>query len=274
MKLPIEADGSLQNPAPDPTGKRICFTRFRNRYNGGRSDIGIYDLEKQTTHFIALAGEANVSQPGSCWNERGLIFSSDGYGGPDRACCWDGKDVHVLYKPTNAQTWEPSLGPDFYVAERHNASGGGNGVIVGAHFANLDDIKEITEPDRDCRQPCVSPDGKLVLFQEHIDGSPDDDESGSWHLLLHDLGSGNETTLPSGTDATFSHDGKRVVFSAEDGRLRVLTIATRIVMPVRVETPYSGAPSFSRDDKKIYYEGGRKGDDGGPPSAIYVTDAP
>jgi hypothetical protein len=61
MKLAINASGSLQNPAF--RGDQLCFTRFHNRYNSGRSDIGIFDLKTGITDFLGFGGEANVSQP-------------------------------------------------------------------------------------------------------------------------------------------------------------------------------------------------------------------
>jgi TolB protein len=263
-KLPIKLSGSLQNPAFSPDGSKLSFTRFRDAYNSGRSDIGFLDLSTGETHVIAMGGEANVSQPGSCWTDRGIIFSSDAFG-PDRACLWDGSKVSVLFHDMEAQTWEPSQCAEFYVAERHNHGGGGKGQIIRSTFADLKTIEPITSPSEDCRQPCLSRDGTQMVYQR---------KDADWTLILRDLASGRERDVVSGTDATFSYDGKRLVFSDADGRLAVIELATGIEKHVATVTPYSGAPSFAPGDQFVAYEGGPDSDDGGRPSAIYIARAP
>jgi TolB protein len=261
MKLAIPIRGSLQNPAFSPDGKQISLTCWHRCYNGGQADVFTFNLATQQIAKIPVAGEANVSQPGSCWNSRGIIFSTDKWG-PDSAASWDGIVVRRLFAQGSDQTWEPSWGPDFYVAERHR-DGGGPGQIIAASLNHLDTIEELTDAGRDCRQPCVSPDGASIVFQEQMD---------DWTLILLDLASKHERKLVAGTDATFSRDGKRIVFSNNDGRLQVIDVRTGSVKNVYTETPYSGAPSFSPDDKQIAYEGGPSGDDGGPPTSIYLTE--
>jgi TolB protein len=264
-KIPIQVPGSLQNPAFSPDGTKLSFTRWSKRYNAGNASIYSFDFATGKTTQIPIEGEANVSQPGSCWNRRGIIFSSDGYEPEgDRACYWDGQRVHVLHSQEDYQTWEPSWGPEFYVAERHH-KGHGPGQIVFAHLNGLAEIKELTGPERDCRQPCVSPDGKHVVFQERV-------RKDEWRLVLQSLdGSAQERVLTNGTDATFSPDGAEIVFSNESGSLAILHLPSGAATPLKVMTPYSGAPSFSPDGKFIAYEGGPSGDDDGPPSAIFIA---
>jgi len=270
MKLSIPLRGSLQNPAPSPDGVSISLTRWRGKYNSGRADVFTYNLATHAVTMLPVSGEANVSQPGSCWNERGIIFSTDHWG-PDCAAYWDGAALHRLFDSGDDQTWEPSWGNDFYVAERH-IGGEGPGQIIKASLVEqlMSDIDELTHPQDDCRQPCVSPDSSMVIYQQRIDGD-------IWKLVLLDLNNRKRSVLPNGTDATFSHDSKRVVFSNNAGKLLVYDLVKKTLSPVTVETRYSGAPSFSRDDKQIFYEGASgngAGDDGGPPTSIYVTDAP
>jgi TolB protein len=274
------ATGSLQNPAFAPDGTRLAFTRWHKAYNDGRASIGVYSFLDGTTSWINAAGEANVSQPGSCWGPHGIIFSSDGDDGPDVAHCWDGSRVKRLYVPENQhdQTWEPSWGPNFFVAERHckdspraSAAEGREtkGHIIRQWLEN-GRVEHLTAHERDCRQPNVSRDGRWMIFQENVRGD-------DWRLVIRDLNGSEETVLTDlgleATDATFSSDGRKIVCS-HDGQIVVYDRTTRKKLPVKVETKYSGAPSFSPDDKFIAYEGGPSGDDGDPPSAIYIVPAP
>jgi Tol biopolymer transport system component len=64
------------------------------------------------------------------------------------------------------------------------------------------------------------------------------------------------------------------LFSDENGRLTVLDLVTGTRHKVNVATKYSGAPSFAPGDAWIAYEGGPSGEDGGTPTAIYLTKSP
>jgi len=71
-------------------------------------------------------------------------------------------------------------------------------------------LVDLTGPDQDCRQPNWSPDGKWIIYQEHL--------RRSWALCLYDVGAKTHRKLDipgEGTDATFSPDSKFVLYSGE-----------------------------------------------------------
>jgi TolB protein len=275
------ATGSLQNPAFSPDGTRLSFTRWAKGYNDGKASIGFYSFADGNTTWIKAAGDCCVSQPGSCWGPHGIIFSSEGEAdGPDGVHSWDGSTVKRLFVPENKhdQTWEPSWGTNFFVAERHckdspraSADEGREtkGHIIRQWLTN-GKVEHLTAHERDCRQPNVSRDGRWMIFQEGVGGE-------DWRLVIRDLNGNEETVLTDlgleATDASFSSDGRKVICSLDE-RVVVYDRATRKKLQVKVETKYSGAASFSPDDRFIAYEGGPDGDDGGPPSAIYIVPAP
>ena len=63
-RLDIPLEGSLQNPAFSPDGKSIVFTRFRDGYNEGASDLFIYNLDTEELTILISDGNGNVNLPG------------------------------------------------------------------------------------------------------------------------------------------------------------------------------------------------------------------
>jgi TolB protein len=260
-QLPIKLDGSLQNAAWSPNGAQIVFTRFRRGYNRAPADILIFDLQSRALTTLIDDGHGNVSQPGSTWNARtgrivfsstrtdhDQIFSKASQGRADTLRQLTSSDTHMAY--------EPSFAPDgqSIVFESHRVNEEGNGQLrllkVGAAEA-----EELTDRDEDCRQPNWSPAGDLIVYQKK-----DDDQ---WDLWLYEIRSKQHRRLTQGdgdkTDATFSPDGRWVLYSADNSNLKhaalfAISVDGKRNFQVTNGGVYDGAASWSPDGKTIVFE--------------------
>lgn len=243
MILPT-ISGSHQNPVWSPDGKTIAFTRFRNGYNEPPADIYAFDPATGKLTEIIADGAENVGAPGSSWSSEGLFFSSDRVGG-DQIWRWQAGVLSQVTHLKGLVAWEPSIGPQL-VYERHGTSGEDAGKIVALDGS-------IISPPGDCRQPNWSPDGRLIVWQEQGD---------SWYLVLYDVVSRTSRRLIDGTDATFSPDSKRVIFSDDDGHLASIGIDGSGLTVIDAGG-YRGAPSASPDGRFICCEASNSDPDGG-----------
>jgi TolB protein len=260
-QLPIKLDGSLQNAAWSPNGAQIAFTRFRRGYNRSPADILIFDLQSRAVTTLIDDGNTNVSQPGSTWNARtgrivfsstrtdhDQIFSMASQGKADTLRQLTVSDTHMAY--------EPSFAPDgqSIVFESHLVNEEGNGQLrllkLGAP-----EPEDLTDHDEDCRQPNWSPAGDLIVYQKKDDGQ--------WDLWLYEIRSKQHRRLTQGdgdkTDATFSPDGRWVLYSADNSNLKhaalfAISVDGKRTFQVTNGGVYDGAASWSPDGKTIVFE--------------------
>jgi len=281
-------NASDQNAAFAPDGTRLVFTRFENGYNIGPAGVFILDLTSgDTARLTPWEDQDNVNLPGSAWNaviDR-IVFASDRGESDD---LWrvapDGTDFNPITMH-DGPPWfiEPSWSPDgqwiVFEADNNVPDDRQQGSIwkVRADGSDLTPLTDGLANGTDDRQPNWSPIGDRILFQRHIPGSED------WNLFTMTL-DGKEmrqvTTAPaSDTDASWSPNGRFIVYSSDYGNLptpNIFIIPAEGGTPVRVtfnDTNEDGAPSWSPDGRFIAFES-HEGQDENIPSTLWCIAVP
>ena len=206
-------------------------------------------------------GHTNVSQPGSTWNARTgrIVFSSTRTDHDQVFSMASQGKIDTLRQLTSSDThmaYEPSFSPDgqSIVFESHLVNEEGNGVIRMKRVGSSQ-VEDLTSKDEDSRQPNWSPAGDVIVYQKK-----DDDQ---WNLWIYDVRSKQHRQLTKGdgdkTDATFSPDGRWVLYSADKSNLKHAALfATSLdgerTYQVTNGGVYDVAPSWSPDGKTIVFE--------------------
>ncbi|RLE36167.1 MAG: hypothetical protein DRJ61_01420 [Acidobacteria bacterium] len=278
---------SDQNPAFSPDDETMVFTRFDQGYNDGPA--GLFLLDPSTgavARLTEVEDQDNVNLPGSCWNgvTNRIVFASDRDEADD---LWriapDGTDFSRITNHSGTPWYvEPSWSPDgqrivFQADTPASSEDGYTGKIfvVDADGSNL--VALTSDDAFDDRQPNWSPAGDRILFQRHV---PDSEDWDLW--TVHPDGTGLEVvndTDSSDTDASWSPDGRFIVYSSDWGGLQTPNLFVVPVdggAPVRVTTDTGhedGAPSWSPDGHWIAFES-HPGADEETPSQLWRIAAP
>lgn len=278
----ISQSGSLQNPAWSPDGKKLLLTRWRSGYNVGPADLLIVTLANGSVKTLVSNGEDNVNLPGSTWNKMtGRITFSSTKGDHDEIYVIgenesSGREVRVTNRSGNV-AYEPSFSPDgqFVVFESHTNDDEENGIITKFRVSG-GSYEELTQNGDDCREPNWSPKGDLIVYQQL--------RNDRWDLwVMNTDGSGKkQITTGSGdkTDASFSPDGRWVIYSTDNGQLdlaNVYAVSVSGGSPIRVTShsnAYDGAPSWSPDGKYVAYESFNGDPDNSPGTKIWLAEVP
>ncbi|MFQ5398453.1 MAG: endo alpha-1,4 polygalactosaminidase [Anaerolineae bacterium] len=280
--------GSDQNAAFSPDGTQIVFTRFENGYNIGPAGLFRLDLAAgDITRLTPPEDQDNVNLPGSAWNAAAnrIVFASDRLEADD---LWqiapDGSDFRRITAHEGAPWYiEPSWSPDgawiVFEADADRPDDRQQGSIwkVRADGTELTILTDGPAEGVDDRQPNWSPAGDRILFQRRDPGSDDWDiytmaPDGSDIRLVTDQAS-------SDTDASWSPDGRFIVYSSDYGDLptpNISVISADGGEPARVtfsDTHEDGAPSWSPDGRFIAFES-HPGEEEETPSSLWLIAAP
>jgi len=262
VQLDIDLSGSLQNPAFINGGESIVFTRFRDGYNEGASDLFIYNLDTKTLQPLIFDGKNNVNIPGSVWDDTSntIVFSSDKDAHDEIFIISDTGstgDETQLTNRDDKQSFEPTFSPDgnWVVFESHNINTTINGVITKFKVDGSSEYIDLTSSAGDSRQPNWSPHGNKILYQKI--------ESGNWVIWVMDDDGTNHQRITNinedNTDASFSFDGQWIYYSSENNNVELANIYRIFATggePRRITnySGYDGAPSISPDDTTVVFE--------------------
>jgi TolB protein len=280
-QISLPTPGSLQNPAWSPDSDELLFTQFKNGYNEEPADLHIINLDTAVVRLLVSDGSGNVNLPGSAWNAATqlIVFSSSREPHDEIFVIddggWPGEEQRVTSRG-GFMAYEPSFSPDgqWIVFESHVVDMDDNGVITKCKADGSGGYVVLTDSDDDCRQPNWAHQGDHIVYQRLANGQ--------WDLWVMDTDGANKRQITSGTgdktDASFSPDGTRVVYSSDEDELE---FANLFIIPVtggastRITnyTGYDGAPSWSPDGKQIVFESYPGDPDGSPGTSLWVIDA-
>ncbi len=248
---------SAQNPCYSPDSNEILFTLWHRGYNAGPA--GLYVARATpggSSHPVLDDGASNVNLPGSCWNAATsrITFASDRAGGKEEIFTSkaDGGDIMQITRLAGTDFIEPSFSPDGNEIVFEAGAGAGSVEIWKAR-ADGSGLVRLTSGGVD-REPNWSPAGDQILFQRL---------AGGWAIYTMRPDGSNlmRVTSPqqSSTDASFSPDGKRIVYSSSGGRPggdSLFVIAAGGGSPQRItdQQGYDGAPTWSPDGLWLAFE--------------------
>jgi TolB protein len=278
LLAPSAGAESLQNPCYSPDGQRILFTLWHGGYNRGPAGLYVVPARGGMPVRMIDDGASNVNLPGSCWNGPAgrIAYASDRFG-PDEIVVGypDGSSATRVTTHSSGSYIEPSFSPEGARLVFEASLGPTSAEIwtIGADGAGA---ARLTSGGQD-RQPNWSPSraaAEPILFQRL---------GATWSIFVTGLGGSAPRQITpandSSTDASFSPDGSRIVYS--NGRSDIVGANLFVIgvapggVPQRLTTNagYDGAPSWSPDGRFVAFESATSAS-GSAPAALWVIAAP
>ncbi len=257
--LNIPLAGSLQNPAFSPDAESIIFTRFINGYNQEPAEIYRFDFASEKLTLVVADGSGNINLPGSSWIKNKIVFSSSREPHDEIFSIAEyginGDEIQITNR-LNKLAYEPSLSPDgqWLVFESHLLDVETGGIITKYKIDASSSYIELTDSSEDNRQPNWSPSGNKILYQKF--------DNEQWNIWIMNTDGTNNfqvtANLGNCTDASFTGDGKAIVFSSDfEAKIsNIFKIDINGQNPIRLSNfeGYDGAPSISADGAKLVFE--------------------
>jgi len=279
-RLNINLSGSLQNPAYSPDGTSIVFTRFRDGYNQGASDLYIFNLKTKRINVLVSNGDSNINLPGSIWNAASnhIVFSSERQTHDEifsiAATGTSGEETQITDR-ADTQAFEPSFSPDgeWIVFESHPLDDENHSVVTTYKVDGSEAYTELTNATENAKQPNWSPQGDRILYQK--------EQSGKWAIWAMQTDGTNSMMITnpneSNTDAVFSFDGQWIIYSSENSDVdlaNIYKIPSYGGLTARLTTfkGYDGAPSISPDGKSIVFESSDDAPDNSEGTALWLKE--
>ena len=278
-KIPITLSHSLQNPCFSPDSTQLALTNWIGGYNASPAQVAVVSAAGGTAQAITAAGVDSVNLPGSCWRGTRITYSSDPAEDEIYTNAEQGGDERRITHRTQNMAYEPSYSPDgmWIVFESHPLGVETQGAIFKVRADGMM-LTPLTDGTGDDREPNWSPAGDMIVFQSHARTPGDID---LWVMNSDGSGLRNLTQSPNSedTDASWSPDGKRVLYSSNYGGLdngNVFVIPATGGTPTRVThySGYDGAPTWSPDGSTIAFETSSGDPDGSPGTQIWAIAAP
>ena len=262
---------SAQNPAYSPDGSSLLFTIFHKGYNHGPAGMFFLTPGSSPRVLFDEPGYDAVNLPGTSWHRSGkIVFASDRQDAGEQI--WSiaasgGQPTRITQQSGKGNFQEPSFSPNARWIAFESPQGICKIQADGSGFARLTHNQGDTQPN-------WSPRDNRILFQRKGSGE-------SWHLYTVDAEGKSAHALTSGntsnTDASWSPDGRYIVFSSNQDGLELPNLFVvnsqggRPCRLTRSSKHYDGAPTWSPDGRKVAFES-REGDDEDDPTGLWVVD--
>ncbi|MBI4441230.1 endo alpha-1,4 polygalactosaminidase [Candidatus Woesearchaeota archaeon] len=277
--------GSCQNPVFSPDAKQLLFTRFRNGYNTGASELVRINLDGTGEMIIVpTTVESNVNVPFGSWVGSKITWASDRAGRAEEIYVADANGANIQKVTTHDEATGSYIEPVF---NPRNPSKivfeFAPPVETNPHklmLVEVDKNNRITTLTNDAayddRLPSWSPDGTKILFQR-AHATQDD-----WKIYTAQIGLEPSPTLSqltmmqsTSTETDNSWAGEYILSSSTAGG----TIPTIFAFspgksPMRITNSpkEDGAPSYSPDGRWVAFESHRT--DENSPSDIWIIPSP